>query len=96
MCVEYYYFRNTNIVEKGRELTEDIQQFTVQFLQGNVYGLEDVEYIELQSYVIQVLKDYMDAMEQNDMVLMLDTLDYGLRELLNVFIDSDDGEDTNE
>ncbi len=31
-------------------------------------------------YVIQTLKDYIEAAEQEDTVLMLDTLDYGLRE----------------
>lgn len=96
ICVQYYYFRKTNIVELGKNLAGDIQQFAGGFLQGNIYGMEENEYTELQNYVVGVLKDYTEAIEQNDMVLMADTLDNGLRELLNVFVDIDDGENSNE
>lgn len=96
ICVEYHYFKRTDAVEKGIELAEDIQRFTSGFLQGNIYGMDEEEYIGLQNYVLQVLKDYMEAVEQRDMVLMIDTLDYGLRELINIFVDTENGDAGNE
>lgn len=39
-----------------------------------------------------MLEDYVEASVQRDMVLMADVLDYGLRELLNIF----GGEDAKE
>lgn len=38
----------------------------------------------------------MEALEQRDAVLMIDTLDYGLRELIDIFVDVEDGEAENE
>lgn len=96
ICVEYHYFKKTDAIEKGKEMAEEIQQFTSGFLQGNIYGMTEEEYTGLKNYVLQVLKDYMEAVEQQDIVLMIDTLDYGLRELINIFIDEDVGEDGNE
>lgn len=96
ICVGYHYLNQSNTIEQGRGLAEEIRQFTAGFLQGNIYGMEDEEYIGLQNYVLQVLKDYMEALEQRDMVLMIDTLDYGLRELIHIFVDTEDGEAENE
>ncbi|WP_168356466.1 hypothetical protein [Petralouisia muris] len=41
-------------------------------------------------YVIQTLEDYIEAAEQEDTVLMLDTLDYGLRELVDIYREDDE------
>lgn len=94
ICIEFYYYKQVNVVEKASKLAEDIQTYAATFLQGNVFGMEQEEYAGLQAYVIQVLEDYMEAIRQQDMVLMLDTLDYGLRELLMIYIDA--AEDTDE
>ncbi len=51
--------------------------------------MEEKEYAEFGHYVLQVLEDYMEAVKQQDMLYMLDTLDNGLRELLNIYIDTD-------
>ncbi len=44
----------------------------------------------LCGYVIQTLEDYIEAAEQEDTVLMLDTLDYGLRELVDIYREDDE------
>ncbi len=89
ICGGYHYFKDQNVLNRGQELASEIQQFCGYFLQGNIFGMEEDEYIGFRQYVIQVLEDYLEAVEQQDMVYMLDTLDYGLRELLNIFIDID-------
>lgn len=92
ICGGFHYYKDENVLKRAEELAGDIQQFCEGFLQGNVFGIEESEYLEFQNYVIQVLKDYMEAVKQQDMVSMLDTLDYGLRELLKIYIDEDAGE----
>ena len=96
ICIGYHYDRQTNVVEKGKELSEKIQRFASFFLQGNIFGIEEDEYGGLKAYTLQVLEDYVQALEQRDMVLMIDTLDYGLRELLYIFIDKDNEDENDE
>ncbi len=96
ICIGYHYDRQTNVVEKGKALSKKIEELVSVFLKGNIFDMEEEEYIGLQNYVLQVLRDYTQALEQRDMVLMIDTLDYGVRELLMVFIDDDAGEEKNE
>ena len=96
LCIEYYYEKQTDVVAKGQKLAPQIQQFITVFLKGNVFGIEESEYQTLLNYALQVLQDYMQALEQRDMVLMLDVLDYGLRDLLYIFIDDDSGDENDE
>ncbi len=89
ICVGYYYYKEKNIFPKAQVLADRIQRFCGSFLQGDIYGMGEEEYEVLRRYVIQVLKDYLEALEKKDTVYMLDTLDYGLRELLNIYIDKE-------
>lgn len=78
-----------DILNQGQGLADEIRQYCAFFLQGNIFGMEEKEYAEFGHYVLQVLEDYMEAVKQQDMLYMLDTLDNGLRELLNIYIDTD-------
>ncbi len=86
ICGGFHYYKDENVLSKSQKLAEHIQKLCGTLLQGNVFGMEREEYQELAGYVIQVLEDYIEALNQRDMVWMLDTLDYGLRELLNIYI----------
>lgn len=96
ICVGYHYFKNENIIEKAREIIPAIQKFCAGFLQENTYGISEEEYQNLQVFVIDVLKDYVAAIEQEDVVWIIDTLDYGLRELIELYIDDDAEESEDE
>lgn len=89
ICGGFHYHKDENVLGRSRELADEIREFCSYFLQGNIFGMEETEYLNFQQYILQVLKDYMEAIQQQDMVFMLDTLDYGLRELLNIFIDEE-------
>lgn len=95
ICGGFHYYKDENVLNRSQKLAGDIQQFCGFFLQGNIFGMEETEYQQLQQYVIGVLEDYMEAVRQQDMVYMLDTLDYGLRELLNIYIEdgAEEGDD---
>lgn len=85
ICVGYLYLKQTDVIEKILPLTKDIQEFLASFLRGNLFGIKEEDYRELFSYATEVAADYVEAVGQRDMVLMVDTLDYGLRELLNIY-----------
>lgn len=89
VCEGYHYYKDEEIVlEKAPEFVTKIQKICGFFLQGNLFGLEEEEYLGLQSYVVEVLRDYTEALEQRDILYILDTLDYGVRELVHIYIDA--------
>ena len=93
ICIEYYYFKAENTMDKALALREDIEK-----LAGGLFAVlgDDSESEELRAYMIGVLNDYIEAVKQSDEVLMLDTLDYGLRDILMLYIDEEEGTENNE
>lgn len=96
ICIDYHYSKNENVIEKAKEIIPAIQQYCEGFLQGNLFGISEEEYQNLQVFVIDVLRDYVAAMEQEDIVWVIDTLDYGMRELIELYIDEDTEESEDE
>lgn len=84
LCIEYYYLKNQMVIENGKELLPDIKTVAEYLLQ--VLAEDVTEETEgLKEYILDVLNDYMEAIDHKDMVLMIDTLDVGFREVLNLF-----------
>ena len=89
ICGGYYIYKDEKVIEKAKQAAKQVQEYCDFFLHGNHFGMNEEEYRDLCSYVIHVLKDFVEALEQEDTVLMLDTLDYGLRELVNLYHEKD-------
>lgn len=84
ICIEYYHLKADDTVEKAVALKEEIQEL----VSGLLTALgEDGESADLRAYVLQALRDYADAAAQRDEALMIDTLDYGIRDILKLYID---------
>ncbi len=90
VCAGYYIFKDEKVIEKAQKAAGQIQEYCIFFLQGNIFGMKEEEYRELCGYVMQVLEDFVEAVEQQDTVLMLDVLDYGLRELIELYAKKDE------
>jgi len=89
ICGGYYIYKDEDVMGKAKKAVGQIQEYCSFFLQGNIFGMEEEEYGALYVYVVQVLEDFVEAMKQEDTVLMLDTLDYGLRELVDIYKEND-------
>ena len=93
VCGGYHIYKDEKVIEKAKQAAGQVQEYCevflqgndFGFLQGNIFGMEEEEYQELYGYVVQVLKDFVEALEQGDTIWMLDTLDYGLRELVDLY-----------
>ncbi len=85
ICVEYHYFKKSDTIQKSKVLAGEIQEYVSYFIQGNIFGMDEEEYKDLYSFSLGILEDYIASIENEDAVRMIDTLDYGLRELLSVF-----------
>lgn len=89
ICGGYYIYKDDKVIEKARQAAGQVREYCEVFLRGNAFGMEEEDYLELCGYVVQVLSDFVEALEQEDAVLMLDTLDYGLRELVDLYREID-------
>ena len=85
ICGGFYIYKDEEVIGKARKAAGKIQEDCKYFLQGNIFGMEEEGYRELYRYVVHVLGDFVEAAEQEDTVLMLDTLDYGLREIIDIY-----------
>lgn len=85
ICAAYYYSRKSDAITEGEKLAQNIREFTISLLEGISMQEQTEENMLLQQYILEVLNDYTEAVSQKDEVLMIDTLDFGLRELLDIF-----------
>lgn len=86
--IGYYASKNNDIhyIDKAKELFPQIQEFSDWFFKENVFEIDEVLYQKLQINLVDILKDCITAMEENDRVLMLDALEYGISEYLQMFL----------
>ena len=89
--IGYYTSKNNDIhyIDKAKELFPQIHEFSDWFLKENIFGIDEVFYQKMKMNLVNILKDCMTAIEQNDRVLMLDALEYGISEYLQLFLPED-------
>jgi len=75
------YSHNNNYVVNAREIVPQIQEF-VQWFLTEATGLEEGVYLNL----LDILRDCERALREKDNVLMMDALEQGLLEYLELFI----------
>lgn len=80
------YNRDTNYMEKAKDLLPDVQEFAEWFLQGDQFGLGEELYQSLRANLLDILKDCADALREGDRVLMMDALEQGVAEYLRMFL----------
>ena len=75
-----------NYVESAKALFPEINAFCEWFLSGNQFGIEMEIYQALKCNLLDILQDIVTAAEENDEVLMLDALEYGIGEYLTMLL----------
>lgn len=80
------YEKKNDYLKRIKALVPDIREFANWFMQGNQFGIKDELYIALVKNLLTVLKDCNRAFEEGDRVLLLDALEYGLVEYLEMFL----------
>lgn len=82
----YLIYRKRESLEEIREKLPQIQEFVLWFLEENRLGVETELYQEICNNMLQILKDLLEALEQDDAVLLHDAVAYGLMEYLKLFV----------
>lgn len=92
----YLIHQKRDNVEEIKKKIPQIQEFVMWFLEENRYGIEEELYQGMSQDLLGILKDILAAFEQRDMVLMHDAVTYGLIEYLDLFMDAEEEDRTDD
>lgn len=82
----YLIYRKRESLNAMKEKIPQIQEFVLWFLEEDKLGFGSRLYQEMCNNMLQILADILDAMEQDDAVLLHDAAAYGLMEYLKLFV----------
>ena len=51
------------------------------------------EWLQINNFMMECINDYISAIRNKDTVLLIDTLDFGIRELASMFVEEDGNAD---
>lgn len=86
ISVSYLIYQERNNIEKIKKFIPQIQEFVLWFLEENKLGIEEDLYQDLSKNLVYILEDISTALEQEDMVLLHDSMAYGLLEYLEAIV----------
>ena len=84
--IDHLLFGKNNNIEKVKEYLPQIQEFVGWFLQGNIWGIEEDLYQNMQLDIINILNDCVTAIKEDDHVLLQDAVGYGLLGYVELFV----------
>lgn len=79
--------RNHQLVKNTKELMPDIIEFTNVVMDSSNFELDDETYQILRIQYVGIVEDLMSGLENQDEVLVMDSLYGGLLEFINLFLD---------
>lgn len=89
ISVRYLMGVDRNNAKGIREEIPKIQQFVLWFLEGNRFGIDQGLYQEMSAGLLVDLEDIVEALQQEDHVLLHDAVAYGLLEKLKLFTEQE-------
>lgn len=90
ICIEFYFFRNEDILDSVMQIIPKIQTWCEQLIDILEQYPMDEDAVTVYNFTIETINDIVSAIEYNDQVLLIDTLDFGIREVLNLLIQDED------
>ena len=90
---EYLSYQKKDNIEKIKTIIPEIQEFALWFLDHNKFHIEERLYQGMSNNLLCILQDILDAIENEDCVLLHDAVAYGLLEYLKMFVEEGDNSD---
>lgn len=79
--------RNHQLVNNVRQLLPDIMEFTNMILEPSNFDCDTETYQALQTQYMGIVEELMNGMDNQDEVLVMDSLYGGLLEFINLFLE---------
>ena len=80
------HYKDGRYLERARKLLPEVEGFASWFLGGDGFGLDRGTYGALCQNLLGILQDCMEALGQEDRVLMMDALEQGVSGYLEMFL----------
>ena len=77
-------------VEAVKELIPQINEFVGWFMSENVFVIEEELYKDMCINLVEIIKDVSQALENEDRVLMHDTITYGFLPYVALFVEQEE------
>ena len=81
----YLIYQKRENVTLIKKIIPQIQEFVLWFLEGNRFGIEEELYLGMCQQLMDILQDILNAIRQEDVVLLHDAAANGLLEYLKLF-----------
>lgn len=79
--------RDHQLVKNVKQLIPDIMEFTNVILEPSNFDCDTDTYQALQAQYMSIIQDLMNGIDNQDEVLVMDSLYGGLLEFINLFLD---------
>lgn len=87
-CKTEITMRNHQLIKNVKELMPDIIEFTNIILDASNFDVDNDTYQALRIQYMGIVEDLMNGIENQDEVLVMDSLYGGLLEFINLFLDN--------
>ncbi|EOS23238.1 hypothetical protein C806_02743 [Lachnospiraceae bacterium 3-1] len=94
--ISFLIYQERNITEQVKKIIPEIQEFVLWFLEGNRFGIEEELYQDMSSNLLHILEDILEALKQNDTVLLYDATANGLLDYLQLFVELEQEEEADD
>ncbi|MDD7642134.1 MAG: hypothetical protein PUK75_06640 [bacterium] len=88
-CVEFAVYQK-DVVSNVEQMLPMLNELGSLYFTENYYRLDEEDYHLVQMLLTDILKDITQGLEQQDRVLLEDTLEYGLLKFLEIFLEDDE------
>ena len=86
-CVGFSVYGKKNVEEKSMEMLPELSEFYEEILKENTLQLEKTDFDIIRKLFITIIKDFFQGLKNKDIILLEDTMEYGLLPFLELFID---------
>ena len=80
------YHRDGGYVAMARALIPEVNKFVQWFLTEKKLGIPEEEHSLMNQNLLLIVQDIVEALKQEDRVLMMDALEQGISEYLKMFL----------
>ncbi len=92
----FLIYQKRDNIETTKKIIPEIQEFVLWFLEKNRLEIDETVYQDMSRNLLEILEDILEAMKQRDMVLLHDAAVNGLLEYLQLFVESEQEEATDD
>lgn len=88
IVIFYLIYQKRDNIEQTKKLVPEIKEFVMWFLKDNPLHADEKQFQVMSKELIDILKDLLESFEHKDMVLLHDTIAYGLMDYLELFLNN--------